>query len=63
MALEGTTEGASVRLWNHELPNKFEYLKLGQKIQVRKGPFAGQTLRIVGKLHNRYDKFVYCVSA
>lgn len=57
---EGETKGAAACLWSYELPDKFENLRIGQKIRVERGCFAGQTLRVVGKLHNRFDKFVFC---
>lgn len=60
MHKQGKCEGAPVRLWQHELPTKFELVKLGDKIRVARGAFAGQVFRVVGKLTNQYDRFVYC---
>lgn len=57
---EGKCAGAHVRLWQNELPDKFEHIKIGDKIRVPRGPFAGQTFKVVGKLVNKYDRFVFC---
>ena len=53
----GSTQGT--RLWEYELAEEFVSVVVGQIVLVVRGPFYGQSFKVIGTLRNRYDKFYF----